>query len=234
MNETVTATATGGEPGYTYSWNTGAASSSITIVPLVNTTTVSCTVQDACGASQTVSATVTAYTAPVPKFTANPPSILGGQYVAFIDSTTGATSYYWTFGNGTTSTAFDPYVQYIVAGDYIVTLVASNAGCSDTARETVQVTNALIIPNVFTPNAGNGINDVFHVTFTDAKTYNIEIFNRWGQRVFTSDSPNTDWDGRSGGGVMESDGIYYYEITATTFEGKTVNYHGYVQLISKQ
>jgi gliding motility-associated-like protein len=229
-NATVIAAVSGGEPEYTYVWSTGAASSSITIVPLVNATTVSCTVQDACGTSKTASGTITAYTAPVVSFTANPSSILGGQYVAFIDSTTGATKYYWTFGNGTTSTAFDPYEQYIDAGTYTVTLIASNAGCSDTATRTVTVVEDIIVPNVFTPN-GDGQNDVFHVTMSSMKAYHIEIFNRWGEKVFESDSPQIDWSGRSGSGVSESDGIYYYLLTATDFNNKEYNLHGYLQLI---
>ena len=75
----------------------------------------------------------------------------------------------------------------------MVYLVGSNSlGCKDTAWDTVYVTEGIYIPNVFTPN-GDGQNDVFHVTAGGMQEYNIEIFNRWGQMVFTANSPNIDW-----------------------------------------
>ena len=228
---TVSIVASGGEPGYLYSWNNGATTgvSSISVVP-AGTTTYTCAVTDVCGTTKTDSAIVTAFTAPNISFTENPKVIPGGQFVGFVNTTTGATNYIWTFGNGATSAAVSPVIQYIDSGTYYVTLIASNVGCADTLQDTVFVTETIFIPNVFTPN-GDGQNDVFHVTMTSMKTYNIEIFNRWGERVFLTDSPNTDWDGRSEGGVMCSDGTYYYMINATDYTGKNYKYHGYLQLI---
>ena len=156
---------------------------------------------------------------------------MGGQYVSFVDTTKYANYWSWTFGNGNTSNIQFPYNQYLVPGSYVVTLIAANTvGCVDTVSDTVYVTEGIYVPNVFTPN-NDGQNDVFHISAGGMETYDIEIFNRWGEKVFESNSPNTDWDGRSMTGVLESDGAYYYIIKATDYHNKSFNIDGYVQLI---
>jgi gliding motility-associated-like protein len=228
-NTTVSVIATGGNPGYTYTWSNGMSGSSIIVSPAV-TTTYTCTVTDACGTFAKDSTVVTTYPPSNIGFTPSPETIEGGQFITFINTSVGAVSYLWNLGDGTTSAAVQPYEQYMVAGTYTVTLIAINGGCRDTLTDTVYVTENIFIPNVFTPN-GDGVNDVFHVTMSSMQVYHIEIFNRWGQKVFQSDSPNTDWDGKSESGVLESDGTYYYEITATDYAKKNYSYHGYLQLI---
>ncbi|HXP50871.1 MAG TPA: gliding motility-associated C-terminal domain-containing protein, partial [Bacteroidia bacterium] len=174
------------------------------------------------------------YVATVPSpsavFSASPDTIMGGEFVSFLNKNSGATKWYWTFGDGGSAVDSFTYYQYNVPGSYFVTLVVNNGFCSDTARDTVLVTEGIYVPNVFTPN-NDGVNDVFHVTAGGLKTYNIEIFNRWGEKVFEANSPNIDWAGSSMAGVDESDGTYYYMITATDYKGKSYNRNGYVQLI---
>ncbi|MCH8554645.1 MAG: gliding motility-associated C-terminal domain-containing protein [Schleiferiaceae bacterium] len=62
------------------------------------------------------------------------------------------------------------------------------------------------IPNVFTPNA-DGINDLFTFEVVNAANYQMEIYNRWGQRLVTLTSPANSWDGRFNGNVV-ADGVY--------------------------
>ena len=58
----------------------------------------------------------------------------------FTNMSTGATSYYWTFGDGSSSTNFNAADLYTSSGNYTVTLVATNAyGCKDTAVHTVNI-----------------------------------------------------------------------------------------------
>jgi gliding motility-associated-like protein len=157
---------------------------------------------------------------------------MGGQFESFIDSHSGATSWFWSLGDGYQANLDSAvYYQYNIPGTYIVTLWANNRfGCMTSYSGTIYVIQGIFIPNVFTPN-GDGQNDVFHVTVGGMQTYHIEIFNRWGQKVFMTDSPSTDWDGTSTSGVQESDGNYYYEISATDYKNKPYTFHGYLQLI---
>ena len=113
----------------------------------------------------------------------------------------------------------------------MVTLIATNAfGCVDTLTKDVYVQEQIIVPNVFTPN-GDGNNDVFHIVAGSMKVFDVQIFNRWGQKIFETNSPNIDWTGRSSSGVMESNGTYYYIIQATDYSGKNFNLDGYFELI---
>jgi gliding motility-associated-like protein len=63
---------------------------------------------------------------------------------------------------------------------------------------------AYYVPNSFSPN-GDGINDVFQVVGNaiDVDVYSLEIFDRWGQLVFTSTNPTDVWTGEF------NDGEYY-------------------------
>jgi gliding motility-associated-like protein len=229
---TVGISVNGGKPAYNYVWNNGLSNGPgpFTVSPSTSTHYV-CTVTDGCNTSIADSMQVIAEPIPVAQFTATPKSILGGQFVGFNNTSIGATNYLWTFGEGGTSTETNPYYQYNVPGTYYVTLIAANSfGCPDTAKDTIYVTESIFIPNVFTPN-GDGQNDVFHVTVGGMQIYYIEIFNRWGERVFEANSPEIDWSGRSMSGIEESDGTYYYIIKAADYSKKEYNYHGYLQLI---
>ncbi len=68
------------------------------------------------------------YASPIAGFTENTTSGLNPLNVQFSDQSTGnVTSYYWTFGNGGSSTLQNPTYTYNIAGIYTVTLTASNA-----------------------------------------------------------------------------------------------------------
>ncbi|MBE7442409.1 MAG: gliding motility-associated C-terminal domain-containing protein [Flavobacteriales bacterium] len=80
----------------------------------------------------------------------------------------------------------------------------------------------LIIPNVFTPN-GDNKNDLFILNFSYEK---VEIFNRWGNKMFESINNDSFWNGKTTSGVDVSDGTYYYLITT-----KEKTYKGFIQLL---
>jgi gliding motility-associated-like protein len=80
----------------------------------------------------------------------------------------------------------------------------------------------LLIPEAFTPN-GNNINDLFVIRNIETlNTKNLEVFNRYGNRVYSSSNYQNDWDGsRSDNGQALPDGTYYYVFIADsdTFKG---------------
>ena len=85
----------------------------------------------------------------------------------------------------------------------------------------------LFIPEAFTPN-GNNINDLFVIRNLETyNTKNLEVFNRYGNRVYSSGNYQNDWDGsRSENGQALPDGTYYYVLTLTDNE----IFRGYVYI----
>ena len=112
-------------------------------------------------------------------------------------------------------TTLQPYVNYSWSdlstgpsltvnqpGIYWVTVTDIN-GC--TGKDSIVVTGkeclvGLFVPNAFTPN-GDGHNDRFKpLYYGNASQFEFMVFNRWGQRVFVTQSPGTDgWDGTING-----------------------------------
>jgi len=164
-----------------------------------------------------------------PTITLNtPPAICEGDTTTLIVSggTNGETSYAWSNGETTSSIT----VQTLTATMYKVS--AANGTCASTDSATVEVKDcdSIYIPNVFTPN-GNLKNRTFTVTAEGLQTYNIEIFNRWGKKLFESSALADSWDGRSSSGTMQSDGVYYYLITGSFYNGHSLKKAGFLQLI---
>jgi len=108
-------------------------------------------------------------------------------------------------GNGSKVSAATPTAQnYNKSGNYQVTLRAYSArGCESVLTKNVSVLNLVQIPNVITPN-DDGKNDTFTIAVPNSQ---IEIYNRWGKRLFVSDNYADDW------GKDISNGTYYYLLT---------------------
>jgi gliding motility-associated-like protein len=88
---------------------------------------------------------------------------------------------------------------------------------------------SVIIPNVFTPNQ-DGINEVFSIK-TDGITELIcEIYDRWGLKMYSWNSPTGFWDGTANGKQC-TEGTYYYVVNTRDFKGVAHTYKGYMQLI---
>lgn len=85
------------------------------------------------------------------------------------------------------------------------------------------------VPNVFTPN-GDGENDFLVIPGGGIMEYELVIYNRWGQSVFTTTAREISWDGRTTAGVECSEGTYYYTLTAISNSGNDYSQTGYVTL----
>lgn len=94
----------------------------------------------------------------------------------------------------------------------------------------LEVCSPVSFPSAFTPN-NDGINDVFEADpKSKATNFKFQIYNRWGQMVFTSTDLHAGWDGRYNGGACAV-GTYYWIATFTNQENKPAMQKGYVTLI---
>jgi gliding motility-associated-like protein len=167
-------------------------------------------------------------------------SILNPEF-EFVNNSSNAIQYEWYFGDAGYQTP-QSYLEntghtYQDAGFYMVTLVASSEdGCSDTVRKEITVTDELIlyVPNSFTPD-GDELNDIFIPVIKggyDRKSgYLLNIYNRWGEIIFTTDQVGIGWDGTFEGKEAPI-GTYTWLIQIKDSFSTKVNIHnGHVNLI---
>ncbi len=135
-------------------------------------------------------------------------------------------SYLWSTGDT------GPTLKISQAGQYQVEVV-DEKGCigADSSRVSSKDCEAKIwFPNAFTPN-GDGINDVFRLKFPGrAANYHLEIFNRWGQRVFESKDPSAGWTGVLSG-QEQPVGTYVWMVRWSSPDGIAHQNQGSVVLI---
>jgi gliding motility-associated-like protein len=106
--------------------------------------------------------------------------------------------------------------QVTDAGIYSVTLT-SQAGCDSTVNYTVKLglQGALLLPNSFTPN-NDTRNDCFGLTqLALTNDIRFDIYSRWGQLVFSSNSPDACWDGTLKG-ILVPTGAYVWFLKSKT------------------
>ena len=120
-----------------------------------------------------------------------------------------------------------------IAGCYTVVAV-DFIGNQSAPSQPVCVENCPVfeLPNAFTHN-GDGQNDLF-TPFRSRfiETINFNVFNRWGQLVFTTTDPQINWTGGNHAGKDVSDGVYYYTCEAYESENQTpIVLSGYIELI---
>ena len=115
---------------------------------------------------------------------------------------------------------------------YVVTAI-SPATCegSDTIKVVVYKTLPdIFIPTGFTPN-GDGLNDVIKPILVGITKLNyFTIYNRWGQQVFTTSTPDKGWDGKING-TLQDPSSYVFMAEAIDYLGKTVFKKGTFVLI---
>ena len=151
------------------------------------------------------------------------PSILCPQDAAvYTDSSTGKiVSWYWIFGDGTTSTQQNPPPKKYASiterdGRYypVALIVKNDINCFDTAETRIQVLyNCYItVPTAFTPN-GDGLNDfLYPLNAYKADNLEFRIYNRYGQMVFETTNWTKKWDGKIDGKPQAS-GTYVWMLS---------------------
>lgn len=141
-----------------------------------------------------------------------------GAVFNFVDTSLYGNSYYWDFSSTANSTIQNPTHTYFSNGNYLVTQYVYNTlGCYDSTSvwiniKTVTSEISTLIPNAISPN-GDGYNDVWKLDFINLLFPNatVQVFNQWGQELFSSVGYDYPWDGRYSGEDVP-DGNYFYVI----------------------
>ncbi|HKK77677.1 MAG TPA: PKD domain-containing protein [Saprospiraceae bacterium] len=182
---------------------------------------------------------ITVLPSPDAGFSFTPPaeelSILNPE-VRFRDESREATRVLYDFGDGSTSLMRDPVYNYADTGRYQVTQVVTHpSGCIDTAIQWLDITPEVRfhLPNAFTPNA-DGLNDEYRGVgiMAGAKNFNMSIWNRWGQQLFSATDPNEGWNGRIyNSGEQAPAGVYVVRVSFIGPRGEKFEYKTFATLI---
>jgi len=232
----------GGTPPYSYLWSNFATTATIDSLP---GGTYSVIVRDSNGCSVTNSVEIIGLVNTLTdNLVAVPNLVVAGETVDLAANASGGKlpySYAWTpvdsllFDScgGVSTKCGNPRSTPYSSQDYSVTITDS-AGCTvtSTVHVTVTQTPSVFTPTAFTPN-GDGINDNFTFDILGATSVNVQIWNRWGEEVYsinnvTNGTPT--WDGTYGGQPAQTD-TYTYQLQVTYTTGKTATIAGTLVLM---
>ena len=99
----------------------------------------------------------------------------------------------------------------IIAHKANETAIVSTSNTANLKKST-----SLFMPTAFTPDS-DGINDQFGAKEINVRDFHLEVFNRWGEKIFESTDINTHWDGTYQGSAAQQ-GSYVYNMTAYDME----------------
>ncbi len=179
-----------GNAGAAFLWNTGQLTQQITVSGSGNYSVV--VSNGYCSASDTVRAV----------FNPRPSPLLDHEYFTCLDED----PHYVIINAGNTGSNYDwstgETSQVILAGAYgwyyVSVTNQFDCGRRDSANVVEYCPPSIYVPNSFTPN-GDGVNDIWNVVGKSIGQFELDVFDRWGNVIFHTNSPNMGWDGRING-----------------------------------
>ena len=148
----------------------------------------------------------------------------------------GADVFYWDYDDGNQEIlgiSEIPTHSYNLQGQYEIMLVAENSllsqNCNDTTFVTIDV-QGFDVFNVFSPN-DDGVNDIFDFDGWSLSSMYVEIYNRWGEKIYHWDSPNGSWNGKTYNDDDAPDGVYYFYLKANGEDGYLYQQQGSITLL---
>lgn len=178
---------------------------------------------DGCKFSFAPTQAITVYGYPTAEFSWEPeyPTIIDNR-IQLINNSDPGNTYEW-LGTDTvngvdyfTSELYSPYCEMPAEiGVYLMQLVAkSGFGCTDTIVKRITVKDEILlhVPNSFSPNE-DGYNEVFIPIFSTSNIarYELLIYDRWGQLIFSTKDPLVGWDGKYLGEPAQND-VYTFRL----------------------
>ena len=204
----------------TYTWSNGTQSASLQVSPASATSysVLGESIQNCL--SNPAFCTISVSPKPIVSVSSNQTLCIGENTEL---SASGATTYSWSTGEVHSSISVKP----ITNTTYTVT--GTNGFCNERAVVTILVKDPFdfSFPPIVTPN-NDGINDYIDFGLYSFSSLQVDIYNRWGAKVFESKEPASIWK------PSEEDGTYYFLIQGQqscnqTFQNKWIK--GFITII---
>lgn len=155
--------------------------------------------------------------------------------ITFINKSKGADYYTWLFGDETSEKGESAVHTYLQPGEYISQLIAETRfGCRDTALQIITILQSqLHTPNAFRPESPVPENRTFMpiTSGVDNTKFNLKIYNRWGELVYETNSPERPWNGKTHNNRPAPAGNYVWISNYTDVQGTEHERKGQVLLL---
>lgn len=187
------------------------------------------------GIQATSSTVIVVHPGPVARFeTAPEKPVIPDDEIHFMNFSIDAIKYKWDFGDGNSSSNFEPDHKYRKYNNYNVSLIAwSEYGCTDTmlVKSAFSVSGCFInFPNAFIPGPDGPVGGyystksdessrIFHPVTSGVTEYHLMIFSKLGIIIFESKDINIGWDGYLKGQLCEP-GVYIWKVRGTYKNGE--------------
>jgi gliding motility-associated-like protein len=154
-------------------------------------------------------------------------------------------SYLWHFGTDDvddTSTLYNPIHSYTadtnkyyvhLTSTYTYNYKGTDFTCWDTISQLRKIGPdvTVFVPTAFSPErTGPKTNNVFRAVVNGEKTFHIELYNRWGEKLWETDDKYAGWDGTYKAEDAQQD-VYAWFIKVTAYDGEEYTYEGTVTLL---
>ena len=156
--------------------------------------------------------------------------------VYFFDHSQHSENWLWEFASEGTSSERNPNYTFRDTGRFQIRQIAIHPeGCRDTAYAEIDIVPEVryFLPNAFSPNFDTK-NDLFLGVgdFSAIAEFRMAVWNRWGELVFESDSPEKGWNGlKNNKGQPVPDGIYVVKVNYVSTRGEAVDLQGVVTVV---
>lgn len=104
------------------------------------------------------------------------------------------------------------------------------SGCTGEVSFSIDIPGRdIFIPNSFSPN-GDDINDDFEIFAPNHKILSLQVYDRWGDRIYFDHGPDFSWNGKAGQTDVQP-GVYIYQVTLQDAAGRFIHESGSIHLV---
>lgn len=173
---------------------------------------------------------------PIASFSVDyPVALIDHALISFTDSSQYADLYFWDFGDNTTSVEKNPRHNFAELGEFNTQLfVETDFGCKDTTDFMINILpSEIFTPNAFRPESDIQENTTFMPAGSgvDFSRFHLKIYDRWGQIIFETETPEHPWDGTTKNGKPAPMGNYIWISHYFDVQGFEHNQKGQILLI---